>query len=253
MSDDLIQERGLKEEGIDEGTESTSKPKMKLLQINKKYLIVGGLAAGLILLLVIVLAVSGGGSSDDPYSKEDLDRAKSKQTKIVDDTPTVVSYTQEQVDSLGSVGYTGKEIEDYGTSGVAYEQLMEDARKRQKDALKQSYVELQNECLDAGSDAYKSLIQMTWLSGAERNTPTDPKVAMNIEDVTENVTYSKVPPRGNQLYLRLTMEDGTYTFYNVDPLQFAKCKDTGNMVITYNKLTYNDDVFITNIKEVPIK
>lgn len=169
------------------------------------------------------------------------------------ETPEYVSsgsYDAEQIASLRKWGYTGDEIEFYMNSGVTYESLLETAKEQRKEAEKETIAELG----DIGTKAYKQLMRMTWLVGKEFkvkkiNLEGEDAGILEYEALVENVDYVKCPPRGKQLFIRITLDDGTYAFMTVPPERWVTMKQKGNIVVDYTLETYGNCKVITNITE----
>ena len=68
----------------------------------------------------------------------------------------------------------------------------------------------------------------------------------------ENCRYTKVPPKGGELFIKLILKNGDALFYNVHPEKYEQLDQEGNMVIDYDQVTYGKQIYYLNIKEVPI-
>ena len=224
-----------KEEGVEVLEETSSK------KIPPKMLAIGG---GIILAGLIV---SGG------YSLFHANTAKVSKavTSVVTSKPTPPPYTPAQLDQLRANGYTATEIENYQKGGMSPDFLVKKATDSRQALLQSTYDELKKNAQTTGSPEYQQLISMTWMAG-NPVTVSDPSGKFTTTRIKDNIRYVKIPPHGNQLMLKLTLTDGTTSFYATTPQRWVQLKDNGNMIITYDKIAYGINFFITNIQEVPL-
>ena len=147
------------------------------------------------------------------------------------------AYGDDQIEQLRAAGYTGTEIENFQSQAMDFAQLMSKARADQK------LFKLENDFnfYDIESDEFKSSVDNTWLSLPKRTDAED--FAENfaeyrVQDV--NLDYEKVEPRGNQLFLKVYLDDNVHEdwfFLMVTPEEWAKLDDYGNVECEYTYAT----------------
>lgn len=169
------------------------------------------------------------------------------QSQLIDN-----SYTPEQIEMLRVAGYTGKEIEEYQKELADVDYLVKEAKKKQEEILKNTYEELKAASMSSASLEFKELQDKTWLGGSAKKVTTADIMQYETESKKEIVDYVKLPARGNQLFIRLTMNDGTYAFMSVHPSRWCQLTDSGNIVVTYESIKFGEEFFIMNLTEVQI-
>lgn len=160
-----------------------------------------------------------------------------------------ISFSNETVLSLRKYGYTGDEIEYAMANGINYEYMIEEA----KALIESTNEEVIRELNDSSSEAYKKLLKMTWLGGKKikiKDLSSDPDARYSLDTYVVNGDYVKCEPRGNQLFIRITLDDNSYAFMTVEPTRWVSMKDEGNIVVQYDLYTYGKVKVITNITEV---
>lgn len=154
------------------------------------------------------------------------------------------SYTAEEIESLRAWGYTGGEIEQSELDMIPAEELISDSKAAQEKARE----ELNN----PESDAYKALMNTTWLGQELRPVPTYVEgmdLDFYYDVVTYNADYEKVEPRGTNLMLKVELKNGDYHFMECSLLRYLQLPEKGNIVITYRTITYNDYTIIFDMQE----
>lgn len=199
---------------------------------NKKLLIIGG--AIFLVMLVFVLFPRGNKESAEP-----------KQVEAEEPIIEVFKLNSMEVADLRAAGYIADEIEKI-TSHEEAESLITSAEKSRQDYLNSQYEKFMN----SASEEYKQLLNNTWLGGKDVEVHSENPSAYETKICKENVDYVKLPARGQQLYIKLTLEDGTTLFNIIHPSRYEQLREEGNMVIEYEKITYGEGTFITVIKEV---
>jgi phosphoribosyl-AMP cyclohydrolase len=162
------------------------------------------------------------------------------------------NYTEQQVEQLRASGYTGDEIEKYEKVGMNPDLLIAKATQDRQVLLQDTYQELKKSMENSGSSDYKQLIDMTWLCG-NPITVSDPSGKFTTQKIKDNIRYVKVPPHGNQLFVKMTLSDGSVAFYSVTPQLWSQLKESGNMIITYDRINYGSNYYIANIEEIPLQ
>lgn len=279
----MIQGDEYEEEGFEDNSEE-SEPSGNVdgIDKNKKLLIIG-LGVGAFVLgvaLVIILSVTSGKSNDTPDTSTIVN-------KYEDDTSTVVTedssnvdeilrqagistnedgtvtsssnslggYTEADKSSLRAAGYTGTEIDVAETNSEDVQDLLMKAKVEKDKYLQKTYKELDEDARKTeSSDAYKELKQYTWLGNTPGELVYDATKSYTTETVTYNARFDKIPLRGNECLVKLYLDDIGLepAFYNVHPERYAQMKDTGNMVVVFDMVTYNGNKYITDITEKAI-
>lgn len=218
-------------------------------KIPKKALIAGGVVLAVGLIAVGIFAFM---SREAKPSEEDLPEISIDIDAIEQE---LSSYTEDEIRGLRAAGYTGDEIEKYQESFVSVEELMVSARKLQQEFMQESYVELRDGVMNSASEDYKNLLNMTWLGGNVVEVgPLEGKTIYDYqtEQLRANVNYVKIPSRGYQTMLKLDFPDGEVFFMNIHPTRYYVLAEKGNIVISYDKIVFGDDVYFSNVVEVPI-
>lgn len=227
-----------------------------------KYLAIIGVTA-LVLVSALILYFTIGKDSDVEDVTNDDDDWEYSEDSSVDDFDSYFSdsgvddsnsydtntsyYSDEQKRSLRSLGYTGDEIDFYSSISMDYDSLKESAIRdieiRQEEVL--------NQLADKSSNAYKTLLNKTWLGGKKLNMDDrDPTAGVETTLHQENVDYEKLSPHNTQLILKLTFPDKKVAFMSVEPLRWRMMKKKGNMVVSYTVHRYNNQDIYTDIQEI---
>lgn len=194
---------------------------------------------------------------DDDTSEIDAILAQEGILDDTDDTHLEESgFTDTDKSSLRGAGYTGTEIEQFEKDGELVDDLLLRAKVEKDRFLQSRYKELDAEARKTeASDAYKELRDYTWLCGDPQEITYDETESYSTDIETYNARYEKIPLRGNACLIKLYLdEDKGYSpvFYNIHPERYAQLKDSGNMVINFDVVTYNGSKYICNIEEVNI-
>lgn len=233
-------------------------------RLNLKFII--GIAAACLVVALIVLMASVGKNKTktpeepltDPVQEIPIDF-----DPIVEDPITepviMANYTAEQMNNLRDIGITSEELNDYMQNNVPYDYIY--------NTLMERYWgwHLMNELptYDMTSAEYKGIIDQTWMSLPERHDLaewTTEYIAYSY-DVEANLDYEKVTPYGNQLFLKIYLDDNTHDswfFLNIKPEEWNMLGDRGNVVVNYKYQTHykpyenvfdaeedTDNIFIT--------
>lgn len=195
------------------------------------------------------------GSKDDNSSVIITDGADEDTLKDASGTDLgkAVTYSLDEVQGLREAGYTASAIEDISSKGVSYEQAIKDAKDERTKYLMDLYKELDGKAQkDEQSEEFKALTSDTWLGGDLRPVVKEASKMYTTKSIRENCRYTKVSPKGGELFIKLTLKSGDKLFFNVHPSKYESLDDEGNMVIDYDQVTYGDSIYYTNLKEVPI-
>ena len=148
-------------------------------------------------------------------------------------------------------GYTADEIEFSYDEGISFDDLVKEADSE----IKEEQEEVLKELSDTGSDAYKELLNMTWLQGNDlviTDAVQDEQGNLDVytETKTMNIDYDKVPPKGSQLFLKCYCKDYGVAFMTTDPNRWCQLDDSGNILVTVEVTYWNGTPVITSITEI---
>ena len=179
---------------------------------------------------------------------------------ITNYTPT--GYTADEINTLRGAGLTGTEIESYQNQGVPYTT----AYNITKEQFWAWQLAEQLPITDMTSDAFINEVSKTWLTLPERHDLeewTEENIAYNYT-ITKNLDYEKVDVHGNQLFLKVYLDDNRHEkwfFLNVTPQEWMLLEERGNVVVEYSYTTHFkpyvnlfeaeedlEDIFITAAK-----
>ena len=215
----------------------------------KQIALIGGVAIIAIIAIIIVMSIIGKKDKGDVATTEGdvtvqqvgIDDTLVQQvdpnsttTDYVEPEPFVIlfQYLPEEVKQLRAAGYTGDEIEAYQIMEKDVQELLDEAAKEQQEYVDKFLAPL----YDTTSDAYKENLRNTWLGLDERSDVPEFVDYMFVNSKTQNLDFEKVPVRGNQIYLKVYLDDvehNDYFFMNCDPRRFMELGDSGNIVVTY--------------------
>lgn len=149
---------------------------------------------------------------------------------------TETFYTQDQINKLREVGYTGTEIEQFALNGEDV-----NAKIREAEAIRDAWLqEAIAPLYDATSQEYKDFISQTWLTLPERKDLGEWTQVAGYYQERKNLDYEKVTVYGNQLFIKIYLDDDIHAdwfFLNVTPEEWIKLKDQGNVIVTYTYCT----------------
>lgn len=207
-------------------------------------LVVSGLILIVMCLMLMVHSCAKRGDTDTT-AESDSQTSKPTQTPV---TINAFSYSIEELAALRTNGYTADEVEYYKSLEIPAESLVYDAQIKRQELYEEEIAPY----MDAASDEYKELAADTWVGQEEFKLQTDIGDYRYYTEVW-NVDYKKLPARGNQLFIKLTVEDGSAVFMNVTPEQYLRLNDSGNIVVTvkYTKMG-NGGRVVTDVWEKDI-
>lgn len=218
-------------------TEPKSKLNLEMPKIEPKVVIIT---------IVVILLVAAVGIGGYEFSKDKLPGfAQEVEDGDVDLEP-VFQYSPEDIQRLRDNGYTGDEIESYQEREFDVETLIEQAEMRRQ-ALYDAEVK---PLLDGASDAYKNLQENTWVGFGNQLDLSNLGEGMNYHG-TYNCDYAKVPPYGNQLYIKLYAQDLNLIFFTtVTAERYLELQDKGNIVMNIEYTDYgNGRIVINDVSE----
>lgn len=245
------------DEDVLEENEEQIKSKLNI----KLILMIAG--ACLVVTLIAVMIASGSKGKEPEIVEDPIQDVPIEFEPVVEEEyePVIMAnYTSDQMNNLRSIGITSEEITDYMQNNVPYEYVY--------NTLMEQYWgwHLMNELptYDMASDNYKNVIDQTWMSLPERHDLaewTEDYIAYSY-DVEANLDYEKVTPYGNQLFLKIYLDDNTHDswfFLNIRPEEWNMLGPKGNVVVNYTYQTHykpfesifdaeedTDNIFITS-------
>lgn len=219
-----------------------------------------GCGAGAAVILIIILCIMAKGNKDkieeaQPDASQSEDAGDLVQDfeeyedpfGIVPGDDWIIetfTYTETELANLRRVGYTGTEIEAFQAEERPAQELIEEAEQARKEYLDETI----KPYYDARSDEFKKVEQDTWLglpSTDEEQLPVTPEQldSFNTVNKTINTDFEKVTPRGNQLFLKIYLDDEhtNWIYYQCSPAQWSMLKPYGNLVVDVKVLTYQSE------------
>lgn len=222
-----------------------------LKNVDPRALWLVGIVLGIILLLVVVI---GGTAWQRWAESRTMNTPGTTPSADIVDGPggldefwsqfdPVFNYTAEEKATLRAWGYTGTEIEEYQMAEVPVAELVEASRQAQE--------EMRATLANPESPEYQRLLNQTWL-GEKATTP--PNFVVNQTQyssttVTLNADYEKVPVHGTNLFIKVELADGTHHWMECSPFRYGDLADSGNIVVTYDLITFDGVQYITNMRE----
>lgn len=225
------------DEDILEDDEEPEKSKFNI----KFVLIVGGICLVVVILIAMMAAGSKKNKVEEPPAEEiPIDfNPIIKEEPVVEEPTVMANYTAEQMNTLRSIGITSDELDAYMQNNVPYEYIY--------NTMMEQYWgwHLMNELptYDMTSDEYKAIIDQTWMALPERHDLEEwtAEYTAYSYDVEANLDYEKVTPYGNQLFLKIYLDDNTHDswfFLNIKPEEWNQLGPKGNVVVNYTYQTH---------------
>lgn len=207
----------------------------------KAILIIGGLILIILIGAVGVFAVK---KSNDKHAEELLAQLEAE------DPP--FTYTGEQLKQLRTQGFTGDEIEQFQIDEIPFESKMEEAEADKK----AKYDKDIKPYLDGASDEFNQLLEQTWLYGPDLTYDVNQAdTTWYRKNMTLNLDYDKIPAKGIQCFVRLTLKERTeenepiYMFMMIDPIRYAELPQSGNIVVYVEYYVTDQGTVITHLEE----
>lgn len=219
---------------------------------NKTFMFIGiGVVALLIILVAAYFLMNKGSKETDEsetFVEETLDWGFEETIvwEFETETVPVFEYTSEEIKELRAAGYTGNEIEFYMTQERPAQELLEEAEQEQSEYVERFIAPY----YDDTSDEYRRNLRNTWLGLEERRDVSDFSTISFTYSETKNLDFEKVPIYGDQIFLKVYLDDVThdkYFFMSCMPDRYLQLGDSGNIVVQYNYIypTYIDSEGIT--------
>lgn len=244
-------------EEVIEGSDTEGEPEEKsgksfLGKIPKTYLLVGVIGVIILLLLVTVFIVMVSGNSKKSTPETSLDPQTGY---ILDEEGNVIEapkfeYTSDEIEELRVAGYTGDEIEEFEEQELSVSKKVKESEEKRK----KKYEEEIAPYLDSATEEFNWLKNQTWVGQQPLEYSKDSS-QYTTHSVKQNFDYEKVPPYGNQLWIKLiSVNTGNVLFMSTDPKSYNRLKDSGNIVIdmTYINTGEGSPNIIVGLKEVNV-
>lgn len=243
--DVMVQGDSYEEEGTTESDKKehkrkrgiTPNPEAKGKSGSRKLLILGGAIAAI---LIVVLSIAGGAL---------IIKDKQEGADFLEDIEETVpfAYTLDEVEALRLAGYTGDEIEEYEYAEQDAQYLIDEAEKERKKQYEKEIAPY----FDSASEEFKSVYEDTWVGQPELTFDTNAEGYSYFVE-TMNVDYEKLPPRGNQLFIKFTLPNSEkVAFTTITPERWVTLNDSGNIVLSVSFTKTSDGKrIITDISEV---
>jgi hypothetical protein len=221
---------------------------------NIKFMVILGIAIIVIIFLIFSFSqkkktpVSDTKTTSEDQDAEDWNNFVAQQ-ESAPDTTTTSTIDNETAKKLRAWGYTGDEIEWAVSNNINIDSLIAEAKSEKESVISAEA----NKLAKTTSPEYRKLLDMTWLGVKPINLKDlseSDSANFEINTVTYNADYKKCISNENQLFLRLTLENGTYAFMTVTPDRWVRLRQTGNIVVNYDLYTYGSAKIITRIEEV---
>lgn len=239
-----------------------------------KYIALAGVAILVVLVLLGIILMKGMNkneetadvTAEDTYVEDDNPAAAllnsdpavtgeytedSASTTDMQDTSSTAEYSNTEDIELRKRGYTADEIEFSREHGISYEDMIAQADADIENQQRQVLASLSDE----GSEAYQTLLNMTWLQGADLSI-TDAtydefgNLSVYEETKTMNIDYTKVPAKGTQLFLKCNLLDYGVAFMTVEPDRWLQLADSGNILVNVTFEHWNDVIVVKDIYEL---
>lgn len=241
------------EEPVAETEAKGSKKKGQLGMIPKWVPIVAVIIFGIAVVVWLVMWQYSANRNhmDNPTTTDDplgwVDDNPGNADDFLNQFTPVFSYTDEEKRSLRSWGYTGDEIEAAQLAETPAQNLINQAKKDQE--------EVRAALSNPESPEYLALLNQTWLGEQTKQAPAFKvnETQYSNETITLNADYEKVPVHGTNLFLKVTLEDGTHHFMECSPFRYGDLPDSGNIVVTYDLITFDGLSYINNMREKEVQ
>lgn len=217
--------------------------------IPRTVLLVGACAVALLTCILAASIVRAVRNRDTPQNENHVDDSywMALETQLQPQQPTF-TYSVEEREQLRAWGYTGDEIEAHALLKTRVQELIAASRQLQEDAL----ATLSN----PESPEYQALLDMTWLGQDLISLPSYEsgvtEQSLLYTTCTVNADYEKVPAHGHTLYLKVYLDDGSYTFMECPVLRYLTLADVGNIVVRYTAIQIGDGYIVSDMEEVVI-
>lgn len=239
-----------------------------------KYIAIAGVAILVVLVLLGIILMKGMNkneeaadvTAEDTYVEDDNPAAAllnsdpavtgeytedSSSTTDMQDASSTAEYSNTEDIELRKRGYTADEIEFSREHGISYDDMIAQADADIENQQRQVLASLSDE----GSEAYQTLLNMTWLQGADLSI-TDAtydefgNLSVYEETKTMNIDYTKVPAKGTQLFLKCNLLDYGVAFMTVAPDRWLQLADSGNILVNVTFEHWNDVIVVKDIYEL---
>jgi hypothetical protein len=222
------------------GETQAEEPKKKTELVRKKTAVM--LGAGITAVIIVSLVISLRG---DTKIKETEDTAA-----ISSSDETAFEYTPEEIMKLREYGFTSEQIEQARNDYTYAEDLIAEAEEKIR--LKQK--ELADKLSDPASPEYQKLLHQTYLGEPSVDFPETGNETPDVPHTEREIAdYEKLPTRGKQLFVKLTLQNGEHLFMALSPERWKVLPDIGNIVVDLTVAPYGGINYIVDVKEFNVK
>jgi hypothetical protein len=170
-----------------------------------------------------------------------------------------VHFTQEQIERLIFLGFSSHDIQNAVEEETPYDDLIAYVIAQRTVVATQMardlYWTLRQEAVDT-VEGYQNLVWNTWMGGAPIEQVDISQGQQMYHNRVENVRFTKVPPHGHQLYLRLVLQEGQergqVVFMTVTPERWDRLRDEGNIVVQLQFVEYAGTRYYVRITEINV-
>lgn len=232
------------DEDLLDGTGS-GQPKKKITEGGPSMKVIIIIAGIIITVLIAVIGAFAIKKNNDKHAEELLAMLEAEEE------PDFM-YSPDEIETLRTNGYTGKEIEQFELDGIPASRKVEEAELARK-ALYDAEIE---PYLDGASDKFNELLEYTWLYGPDLTYDVNQAdTTWYRKNMTLNLDYDKVPAKGIQCFVRLTLKQRTdenepiYMFMMIDPIRYSEIPQSGNIVVYVEYFVTDQGTIITKLEE----
>lgn len=225
-------------DGLEEDTPSLDERRVRFIALG---------AAGVVILLIVLLIFYFQAKPDVVAETDTLTVITGSDDYWAEKMGSQ-SYTTQEIESLRAWGYTGDEIESFELQGAAVTSLIAESKALQQETL--------NALSDPDSDAYRALIEDTWIGQEPLTLPSSGESIATSVTYTSKVhiaDYEKIPATGHNLFIKVYLEDGSVAFMEVDIIRYVALADTGNIAVSYSEVTYGAITLVSNMAEIQVE
>lgn len=194
-------------------------------------------------------------SSGETVSVSYIAGSNNQQNSQSSNSYSVSTYTEEQIEMLKRLGYTGDEIEVAANNYLDYEALVETAQAR----IDEEALAALKRMSDQSSEEFQYLLNYSIYSMpyVEFTSREGEFLGYNQPgSYIVNADYEKLDTYGYQLFIKIKIANATYAYMPVTPERWDTMPATGNIVVRVNYVRYgtveNNGVYITSIVEQDI-
>lgn len=227
---------------LDSTAGSSGKKKITENGVGSKMILI--IAGVLVVILIAVIGVFAIKKNNDKHAEELLAQLEEEEVAF--------QYTDNERKELRANGYTGDEIEQFQIDEIPSDRKIEEAEADRKEVYDKEI----KPYLDGASDEFNQLLEQTWLYGPDLTYDVSlVDSEWYRKNMTLNLDYDKIPAKGIQCFVRLTLKERTeenepvYMFMMIDPIRYAELPESGNIVVYVEYYVTDQGTVITHLEE----